>query len=99
MNIIITNQAHKQMQEIFEYISRDSSYYAQKTIKEIYLKINILEFMPYIGRKIPEYNMNDMRELIYKSYRIMYKIIENKDEIHILIIHNSKQSFKTSNNF
>lgn len=93
MNIIISNKAHKQIQEIFKFISQDSVYYAEKTKEEIYKKINMLEFMPYIGRKIPEYNRADMREIIYKSYRIMYKILEIKQEIHIQIIHHGKQKF------
>ena len=30
-----------------------------------------------MGRKIPEFNDEKRRELIYKSYRIMYKIESN----------------------
>lgn len=91
MKIIISNKVYGQIQEIFKYISQDSLYYAKKTTKEIYEKISILEYMPYIGRKIPEYNREDSREIIYKSYRIMYEVLSDKKEIHIQNIQHGKR--------
>ena len=93
MKIIISDKVHKQIQEIVKYISQDSLYYAKKTKDAIYDKIKILSFMPYIGRKIPEYNRDNMREIIYKSYRIMYEIMDSEQEIHIQNIIHGKQSF------
>jgi plasmid stabilization system protein ParE len=49
-----------------------------KTVNDIIDLANQLEFSPYMGRKIPEFNDVNRRELIYKSYRIMYKIEYNK---------------------
>lgn len=95
MNIIISNKAHEQIQKIYEYISQDSLYYANKTKNEIYSKIKMLGYMPYIGRKIPEYNRENLREIIYKSYRIMYEVFEKTDEIHIQKILHAKQYLKT----
>ena len=31
-----------------------------------------------MGRKVPEYNLNELRELIYKSYRIIYEVQGNR---------------------
>lgn len=64
--------------QIYNYIYQDSIYYSIKTINEITNLVNNLEILPYMGRKIPEYNEENKRELIYKSYRIMYKIESNK---------------------
>ena len=64
--------------QIYNYIYQNSIYYALKTINGITNLTTHLEISPYMGRKIPEYNQEDKRELIYKSYRIMYQIESNK---------------------
>ena len=64
--------------QIYNYIYEDSVYYSIKTINNIVEKTNNLEHFPYMGRKIPEYNRENERELIYKSYRIMYRIEPNR---------------------
>ena len=35
-----------------------------------------------MGRKVPEYDIYNIRELIYKSYRIIYEVQSNKIIIH-----------------
>ena len=93
-NIKIESEAKENLNQIEEYISKDSIYYANKTIKDIVDKIKYLEFFPYMGRKIPEYNKEKYRELIYKSYRIFYKINSN---ISILkIVHHSRDILNLS---
>lgn len=56
--------------QIFNYIVEDSLYYSIKTVTEISQTVNDLKMWKYMGRKVPEYNTNNIRELIYKSYRI-----------------------------
>ena len=68
--------------QIYNYICIDSVYYASKTINEIVqITDNLAEFA-YMGRKIPEFNEENKRELIYKSYRIIYEVQLNKIIIH-----------------
>ena len=88
VNIKLRLDAKEDLKEIYEYISRDSVYYANKTIEEIIEKTKYLSMFPYMGRKIPEFNNVNFRELIYKSYRIFYKVNSN---IYILkIFHHSR---------
>lgn len=95
VNIKIEQDAKEDLKQIREYISRDSIYYADKTVNEIINKTEYLLMFPYIGRKIPEYNNENFRELIYKSYRILYKINSN---IYILkIFHHSRDFFNSIN--
>ena len=72
------NDAKRDLFQIYNYIYEDSVYYSIKTINNIIAKTDNLEYFPYIGRKIPEYNRENERELIYKSYRIMYRIESDK---------------------
>lgn len=43
-----------------------------------------------IGRVVPEFGTEEIRELIYGRYRIVYKIVDKKD-IDIVTIHHSAQ--------
>lgn len=85
------------MAEIKEYIKRDSNFYANKTIAEIYAKIEKLKYFPCLGRYVPEFNSKILRELIYKSYRIIY--IFNSNNIYILrVIHHSRNILQQKSN-
>lgn len=76
------NDAILDLIQIYNYINNDSIYYAVKTINKITDLTTNLKFSPYMGRKIPEFNEESSRELIYKSYRIMYSVEFNKIFIH-----------------
>ena len=69
--------ANNDLFQIYNYIYYDSVYYAVKTINAIGEITENLKVSPYMGRKIPEFNEYTKRELIYKRYRIMYKIESN----------------------
>lgn len=77
MQIILKDNAEEDLESIKNYISKDSIYYANKTVNEIINKTEYLSMFPYIGRKIPEYDNINLREIIYKSYRILYKVNSN----------------------
>lgn len=98
-DIEFKKEAEEDLRQIESYISQDSIYYANKTINDIVNKIEYLFLFPYMGRKIPEYNNPNLREIIYKSYRILYKV---NSKIYILnIFHHSRDilnSLKISNN-
>lgn len=68
--------------EIYNYISQDSIYYAKKTIYEILKKVEYLSYFPYLGKKSIYYNNEKYRELIYKSYKIIYEIDSTIIYIH-----------------
>jgi len=91
--IEIKKSARIDLKETYEYTRKDSEYYASKTIIEIQKHIYNLRFFPYSGRKIPEINQQNFLEIIYKNFRIMYKI-ESKYKISILRIYHSSQNFK-----
>lgn len=68
--------------QIYKYICMDSVYYAVKTVNEIIAKTSGLTLFPNMGRKVQEYNLFQIRELIYKSYRIIYEVQANKIIVH-----------------
>ena len=83
VNIKLELDAKEDLKQIEEYISKDSIYYANKTIEGIIERTKYLLMFPYMGRKIPEYNNVNLRELIYKSYRIIYRVNSNIDILKV----------------
>ena len=75
---------------IYSFISKDSNNRAENLLNEIKLEIDNLVIFPERGRIISELNLNNYRELIIKSYRVLYRI--EKDTIFILsILHMSRE--------
>jgi toxin ParE1/3/4 len=87
-----SNIAKNDLREIFEYIARDSKYYAETFVKRIQQETKVLKTFPKIGRKVPETNNELIREIIFQNYRIIYKI--SKNEIVIATIFHSARMLK-----
>ena len=82
-----TNEAVKWLQEIHEYISKDSRNVANSVINGIYEKAQILEHMPKVGYKYQD--RDDIRILLYGHYRIAY-FLKDSETIDILgVFHGS----------
>jgi len=79
----------QRINEISEYIAQDNIEAAIKWIKTIIDAIEKLNNFPEIGRKVPEIDRSNFREIIIKNYRIIYRLEENK--ISILTVRHSKQ--------
>ncbi len=84
-----TNNALEELDDIAIYISKDSPNYAQILVKQIYEMVNHLKQFPKFGRKVPEYNDPNMREILYKNYRIIYLVKKEHLEI-VSVIHGSR---------
>ena len=85
-----SQNALKDVDSIAEFIALDSYHYAKIQVKRFFEKVEILKQYPQIGRVVPEKNDPNIRELILGNYRIIYKIISEK-QIDIITIHHSKR--------
>ncbi len=87
MKIITEKHAQQELIQIKWYIAQDSEFYANRTVNEINKRIDNLLLFPEMGKVINE--KRDIRQIIYKSYKILYKF--NSENIYILhIIHHSR---------
>lgn len=91
VKIIWSPLSRNNLKRIFDYISTDSPKIARKFINNLVKQVKILEKFPFSGKKVSELKSTENREIIYKSYRIIYNVDENVVQI-ITIIH-SKQDF------
>ncbi|HME51553.1 MAG TPA: type II toxin-antitoxin system RelE/ParE family toxin [Candidatus Lokiarchaeia archaeon] len=84
-----TERALDDIHPIFDFIARDSQYYANLFITKIYERIQSLASFPELGRVAPEMKDPSIRELIFQSYRLIYEY--NGDQVRILtILHGSR---------
>ena len=74
VKLIWSEKAIISLELIAEYISKDSLFYAKETIRKIRSLTRKLKDFPYLGSIVQEYDRPDIKQLIYKSYRIIYKI-------------------------
>jgi toxin ParE1/3/4 len=51
-------------------------------------RLEVLYEHPEIGRPVPEYEMQDLRQLLVSKYRLIYFII-NDSRIDIITVHHS----------
>lgn len=87
MKIITEKHAQQELIQIKWYIAQDSEFYANRTVNEINKRIDNLLLFSEMGKVINE--KRDIRQIIYKSYKILYKF--NSENIYILhIIHHSR---------
>jgi addiction module RelE/StbE family toxin len=81
MKIRWTYEALERLIEIEEYISKDSPSRARQFVDQIIDHAELLSDKPRMGRSVPELTTPDIRELIFKKYRIVYRIKANHIEI------------------
>jgi toxin ParE1/3/4 len=85
-----TPQAADDLQAIYDFIARDSTYYAQLTVEGILAATDLLEQFPLLGRHVPELPRSDLRELIKPPYRIVYRV---SDVVKILTVFRASRLF------
>lgn len=83
-----TFQAKDDLKSIAEYISRDSRKYAKLQVLRIKNRTDLLKSQTYLGKIVSEIDKENIRELIEGRYRVIYKIVSEK-QIDILTIHHT----------
>ena len=90
-----TDRSVKDLHSIFDFINQDSPFYAERFVKSLIQSTIKLESMPNIGRDVPELPNLKLREIIYKNFRIVYRIEKNQDIIIIAVIHSARDFIST----
>ena len=89
MKIIWSPLAIERLTEIAEYIAYDNPSAAEKWVDEIFKRVEHLQRFPELGRIIPELSRQDIREILFKNYRIIYRV--ESQQISIITIRHGKQ--------
>lgn len=85
MNLVWSREAGENLVDTEEFVARDS---VERAIRFVDALIDhtetILAENPRSGRSVPEIGNTDIRELIYRGYRIVYRL--KGDALEILTV-------------
>jgi toxin ParE1/3/4 len=92
LKVNFTDNAIQHLLGIYEFIGSASDIYAKATIDKLTRRSEQIAKFPMSGRMVPEYENENIREVIERPYRIIYLI--KQDEIDILaVIHSAKYTY------
>ncbi|HEX8693003.1 MAG TPA: type II toxin-antitoxin system RelE/ParE family toxin [Longimicrobium sp.] len=74
MKVVWSDTALAQLRAIHAYIAQNSERYAQRTVDRLTNRTKQIAQFPRSGRVVPEFESEDIRELIEGHYRLIYEI-------------------------
>ena len=89
MTVHWTETAQDHLDAIYAYIAQDSPEYALRMIDRLTRRSQQIAESPFSGRRVPEYDMDQIRELIERPYRIIYHIKPDQVDV-IAVLHGSR---------
>jgi toxin ParE1/3/4 len=81
--------AGNDLQDIEDFIARDSVFHAITFVDRIVESAETLLKTPQIGRIVPEFNRPDLREVIFRGYRIVY-LLRNDEVLILRVVHEAR---------
>ena len=81
--IIWSKQAREDLEAIVLFIAQDNPKAAESFGYLLVSKVDVLAQFPDFGRIVPEENEKDIREIIFRPYRIVYQVLREKEVIAI----------------
>jgi plasmid stabilization system protein ParE len=89
MKIIWSPLSLERVEEIASYIAKDNLTAAARWIEAIFNKTEKIGKLPLSGRVVPEMNKQEIREILYGNYRIIYR--RDQKLLFVLTVRHCKQ--------
>lgn len=86
-----TLRAVSDLEEIEGYIAADDPKAAARWVSKLMEHAKKAAWTPHAGRVVPELNRVEIRELLLRAYRIVYRIAG--EEVHVLTIFEGHRLF------
>jgi plasmid stabilization system protein ParE len=90
MNVKWTDSATRHLSQIHDYIAQDSPRYALAMVDRITLRSKQCGKFPLMAAKVPEYDRDDIREVLELPYRIIYRVLPDRVDV-LAVIHGARQ--------
>ena len=94
MKVVWAPLALEKLEATAKFIALDKPSAADKWVNDVFDLTDLLGSQPELGREVPELLGSSYREVIFGSYRIIYKV---ENEIKILTLRNSRQLLRLGN--
>ncbi len=88
--VVWSFSAGSDLESIVDYIARDSEFYAATVARELVAGGRSLRVFAERGRQVPEYDDPNIRELIVRNYRVVYRVKPASVEV-LRIIHGAQE--------
>ncbi len=85
MKVIWSSRAQRRLRQIYTYIAEDQPEHAKRMVNRLTKRSQQLRTQPRLGRVVPEYAREDIRELIEGSYRILYQLKTERIDVLTVI--------------
>lgn len=96
-SVRLTDQAQRELDAIVEYYERiGASGFAAVFESNLIEKLRRLERFPRMGRIVPEIGDDALREVVYRSYRVVYIVDRDDTGVSVLTIFHSSRQFGAS---
>jgi toxin ParE1/3/4 len=86
MKVHWTESAERHLDAIYNYIAQDSPTYALRIVDRLTRRSQQIADFPLSGRRVSEYDADDIREVIESPYRIIYHLKPDQVDV-IAVIH------------
>lgn len=78
-------QAQRELRDLHDFLARESPEYAALVADRIVAATERLALFPRSGRNVPEIGVEDVREVFYRAYRIVYVVVGD-DRVDVLTV-------------
>ena len=72
--VIVALSAREDLREIVGYIAKDNPEAASRVGNQLIEKAELLAMFPESGRVVPEFHRPEIREIVYRNYRVIYRV-------------------------
>jgi toxin ParE1/3/4 len=81
--VVISAPAERDLAQIVEYIAHDNREAAVRFGRALVARLRPLKDSPRMGRMVPEFRIETLRELILPPYRIVYEVNDALKRIEV----------------
>ncbi|HWO00314.1 MAG TPA: type II toxin-antitoxin system RelE/ParE family toxin [Blastocatellia bacterium] len=89
MKVVWSPLALERVGTIADYIAADNVESARVFLIDIFAAVGRLRSFPQSGRVVPEVNRSDICEIIFKKYRVVYRVASQ--QVSVLTVRHGKQ--------
>lgn len=86
MKVVWTENAEIDLDDLYDFVAKDSPIYAEQFVDQILREVGYLEQTPRMGRRVPEANSDQIREQIVQSQRVIYLIDDENAVVNVLAL-------------
>ena len=91
MKVVWAPRAEKQVDEAMAYLDRVGVDVAQAWLGRLLERVAALTRFPDVGRRVPELDRDDVREIIVGPYRVVYR--RRTDIVQVVGVHHHARDF------